>query len=569
MYKQVEKPKESAAVANSVAQKKNANPRGTEILYNRQGFGFVDNRPEAIEQRKVSATMQLMPSDFLKFANHQQFNLSPLKMLQSTSWNAFVLHSSPYFKIADENEDQQKSWMNAWYGIVKSLFNDPEADFSKKQKETAASVVGLLGQEKGRLFKGGSAISSGDFTIKADDPKPKGSHEYGSIIHDPYFGELWPSDPAIEDVRQGGIGDCYLLAAIASVVKTKPEHFISHMVDNLDGTVTVKMYENDGTPVNISINKSVVGEHYAEGALWVKLLEKAYAAAGYSGSAVLPERMNKASYENIEGGSGGVALTHLTGAKTTDFSIGKGRGQVEAAIFDKTRARQDELRDQLRLLDESIKTKKKLNQDVKKEELLYSQVYEQFANIQIRIGELGTKLSLNYVSTEDIEQFLLTLKGDVKLIAAIRKAVGLDDKVPLLPGKLGSNRYGKDDLALYEKIKANIDTGQILTVSTKNTIEDSENEAEEERGHSAGEAKVKGLASKHAYSVLDYTPKVLEPDTPIRVKIRNPWGHYGRAYEPDLGGGLKSTTIAKGDGVFWIDIADMVSFFSRLSMTIT
>lgn len=46
MYAQVEKPKEnkSRAVANSVAQKKNSV---------KQGFGFVDNRPEALVQRKL------------------------------------------------------------------------------------------------------------------------------------------------------------------------------------------------------------------------------------------------------------------------------------------------------------------------------------------------------------------------------------------------------------------------------------------------------------------------------------------------------------------------------------
>ncbi|WPD22061.1 MAG: hypothetical protein SD837_17875 [Candidatus Electrothrix scaldis] len=46
MYEQVEKPKEnkSRAVANSVAQKKS---------HVKQGFGFVDNRPETVAQRKI------------------------------------------------------------------------------------------------------------------------------------------------------------------------------------------------------------------------------------------------------------------------------------------------------------------------------------------------------------------------------------------------------------------------------------------------------------------------------------------------------------------------------------
>lgn len=50
MYAEVEKPKEnkSGSIANSVAQKKSKG---------KQGFGFVDNRPEAIAQRKLQDTV--------------------------------------------------------------------------------------------------------------------------------------------------------------------------------------------------------------------------------------------------------------------------------------------------------------------------------------------------------------------------------------------------------------------------------------------------------------------------------------------------------------------------------
>lgn len=54
MYEQVEKPKEnkSRAIANSVSQKKS-------IV--KQGFGFVDNRPKAIAQRKLQEIAKSSP----------------------------------------------------------------------------------------------------------------------------------------------------------------------------------------------------------------------------------------------------------------------------------------------------------------------------------------------------------------------------------------------------------------------------------------------------------------------------------------------------------------------------
>lgn len=54
MYEQVEKPKEnkSRAVANSVGQKKSNQ---------KQGFGFSDNRPEAVTQRKLQEVTNSNP----------------------------------------------------------------------------------------------------------------------------------------------------------------------------------------------------------------------------------------------------------------------------------------------------------------------------------------------------------------------------------------------------------------------------------------------------------------------------------------------------------------------------
>jgi len=69
MYEQVEKPKEnkSKAVVNSVAQKKSNG---------KQGFGFVDNRPESITQRKQVEEMKC------KKDNEEPFSHEPPKVVQ-------------------------------------------------------------------------------------------------------------------------------------------------------------------------------------------------------------------------------------------------------------------------------------------------------------------------------------------------------------------------------------------------------------------------------------------------------------------------------------------------------
>ena len=104
---------------------------------------------------------------------------------------------------------------------------------------------------------------------------------------------LFPSEPSIEDIQQGGIGDCYLLSGLTSVVMSDPMAIKKAMRDN-GKTVTVRFYEtvrenkkDKGLrPVYITVNKTIPrskwtnSEMYSKGALWVSMIEKAYAVWG-------------------------------------------------------------------------------------------------------------------------------------------------------------------------------------------------------------------------------------------------------------------------------------------------
>lgn len=82
-------------------------------------------------------------------------------------------------------------------------------------------------------------------------PYHKDSKIQSSNLHmksrrnDPLFTRV----PTLADIKQGGLGDCYLLAALASIVSTAPETIQNMMKDNGDGTVTAKentAKESDG-----------------------------------------------------------------------------------------------------------------------------------------------------------------------------------------------------------------------------------------------------------------------------------------------------------------------------------
>lgn len=100
--------------------------------------------------------------------------------------------------------------------------------------------------------------------------------------------------PNTKDIAQGGLKDCYLLSGLISIVNQNPEEIMNIMRDNGDGTVTVcfkleESAENQEpffTPYYVTVRKTIPilrhgeSDAFSQGALWVKMIEKAYVASG-------------------------------------------------------------------------------------------------------------------------------------------------------------------------------------------------------------------------------------------------------------------------------------------------
>lgn len=97
---------------------------------------------------------------------------------------------------------------------------------------------------------------------------------------------IFPHEPTINDLRQGKVSNCYMLAATTSLIQHDPEA-IKHIIkDNGDGTATVRLYKGEGQPVFIRIKKEVPrlaatgGAILTSGPLWMQLIEMAAAHVG-------------------------------------------------------------------------------------------------------------------------------------------------------------------------------------------------------------------------------------------------------------------------------------------------
>jgi hypothetical protein len=393
-------------------------------------------------------------------------------------------------------------------------------------------------------------------SIKRVDKKTDTKYQdQGTDLEHPLF----PHPPTMQDVKQGKLGDCYLLAAMATIANRDPNHFTKHIKDHGNGKVTVQLYKDLNSPVNITINKSTVvskggwfgagggKDEYAEQSLWVQMYEKAYVAAGFYGSdGQLP--IAQKSYGLIEGGSSAIALAHLTGKAATNTDIESTTGTIPADLqeimLSEFKGKIDDL--EFALLMTLMPTLQDMTSKVFVSEDLLEGILKKASH------DFGEKDNPNIIT-------LAKSTTDLFIEKVLEKK--------LLTGTLGSGKYTTKETDLFDIFKTKLDAGKMMTLSTKEKIFDDGEEYE--KGKSGGEPMVKGLAGNHAYSLLDYAPKDHKEGDTLSVKLRNPWGAYGRKYvDSDTGETIDITSgktwkgaerKADKSGEFWVDLADVMA----------
>jgi hypothetical protein len=136
-------------------------------------------------------------------------------------------------------------------------------------------------------------------------------------LREPLFVDGGPSARA---VKQGEIGDCWLVAAADAIATMKPSRLRDMMKDNGDGTVTVafQRYDHDARTYvaeHVTVTRDVYGfgssPSYGKslkGEAWFPLLEKAYAQW-------------KGGYDGIRSGYPFEAFEALLGAEGKHFDL--------------------------------------------------------------------------------------------------------------------------------------------------------------------------------------------------------------------------------------------------------
>ena len=127
--------------------------------------------------------------------------------------------------------------------------------------------------------------------------------------------KIFRGNPRGEDVLQGGIGDCFFMAPLASMAKANPRAIKNAITDNKDGTATVRFFRHQPdskkfVPLNVVVDIKVPTRNHApvygssrDNDLWVSIYEKAYAKL-------------RGGYPRLAGGTFEPAIEKLTGRPT-------------------------------------------------------------------------------------------------------------------------------------------------------------------------------------------------------------------------------------------------------------
>ena len=139
----------------------------------------------------------------------------------------------------------------------------------------------------------------------------------------PANGALFVNGPAVGDIRQGRVSDCYFLAALGELAQDRPQAIRDMFTENSDGTVTVRFFRN-GQAKYVTVDRSVPIDStgrlvYAgfgatasnpSNELWVVLAEKAYAQLNQSG---WTEQDGTNRYIGIADGYSDTVMMQVTG----------------------------------------------------------------------------------------------------------------------------------------------------------------------------------------------------------------------------------------------------------------
>lgn len=418
---------------------------------------------------------------------------------------------------------------------------------------------------------------------------------------------LFSHDPCPEDVMQGCIGDCYLVAALASIAAQNPDRIremikLRHVEEKdpadpaktVTSTVAVvRLYTDRNEPVDVTVpytscylkgtlNGQPFSEPlYASGAAWVKMIEKAIVVSGLHSGAINRDDFHAAvrgnyrpDVEVIRGGHSHTTMQTLLGPEMTDLFQGKAnlRGneiQLPSTNmcndFDAERAKMKGIQCQnaTKILNENGSQLKKAKNSIRKyiennyissvdltEEGVFDAIVKELvenpdgADRYFRLKE-GSSASAPAAYFKHVQP---KTKAFIDKIESAQKVLDKWDPAKSKRPEKFPPEYVDGEIKLYDRLLGDYLEGKPLAAARPDDIKD-----DEEYENAAG------LPFNHAYSI---TRVFTAPDGVKYVEVRNPHNKGGRAYD-ETGKAVHDPDTSRM-GISQVELRDFCRTFERV-----
>ncbi|HVT12361.1 MAG TPA: C2 family cysteine protease [Fimbriimonadaceae bacterium] len=148
-------------------------------------------------------------------------------------------------------------------------------------------------------------------------------------------GTLFDADgPTLADIRQGGLGDCYMLAPLGALVHRNPQD-VRNMIHPDGNGYRVKFADGQEVHVGpLTDTELALGGASTKAGYWIRVVEKAY------GSRKLTEGEAKIATDSMHGGNSGIAGRAFTGHKFSSIRlVGDFKKEIAPGSIDETMKR--------------------------------------------------------------------------------------------------------------------------------------------------------------------------------------------------------------------------------------
>ena len=397
-----------------------------------------------------------------------------------------------------------------------------------------------------------------------------------SSNHDASDLPLFAKEPTVDDIEQRLLGDCYLQAALISMVQQDPQAIKRCMRDNGNGTVTVRFFKKDApeqplipkyVTVTKTVPKSLGMDTFSANNLWVQMIEKAYVASGLHKNTARPVDTQR-TYSEIEGGQSHLFLTTLTGKEHT-------RRDLPQATIDNVSDFLPSANFQNQLTqDENIDVKAKILSfhgilDYYIRDLCFKQTPSEYIADSKHVSIEDIECILEHTFSENTwipkdcktmfdslqvtKEFLSDYKRRlINLLENYESDTGLQLEHAGIMEQNGQGVYSKSMLTLYDDIQDALKKGSTLCCGTRKLSDN--------QSGLNGESEANGMVGGHAYTILGCE----EHDGHKFIRMRNPWNtgvkEYVKITEPDgtvhFTSSKRKNLFSKDTGTFLLDLAD-------------